>query len=100
MVTLFPSGLIARALAKTDSTRGVHKAPANTALRGALGLTRSTTDLEQELLNRISINRNRKLDDGIKVWGARTLAEPASEFQDIPVRRFATMINKSPARGL
>ena len=48
MVTLSPSGHIARAFAKTDSSRGVHEAPANIALRGALGLTCSISDIEQE----------------------------------------------------
>ena len=38
-----PSGHLAGLYAQTDSTRGVHKAPANVGVRGALGLTYRVT---------------------------------------------------------
>jgi phage tail sheath protein FI len=44
-----PSGGIAGVYGRVDSTRGVHKAPANELFRTALGLRYNLTDAEQEL---------------------------------------------------
>ncbi len=94
-----PSGHLAGVYARTDAERGVHKAPANTYLRGALDLTRRISDAEQDILNPLGINCIRSFDDGIRVWGARTLADSASDWRYVPVRRLVTMISQSIARG-
>jgi uncharacterized protein len=91
-----PSGHIAGIWARTDATRGVHKAPANEVVRGALDLTYRLTDQEQGVLNDAGVNAIRYFStDGIKVWGARTLADPASEWRYLNVRRLITMIEES-----
>jgi hypothetical protein len=95
-VTVPPSGHIAGVWARTDATRGVHKAPANTTIAGALGLVRPVSKGEQELLNPAGINCIRFFPgEGILVWGARTLAPEASEFRYINVRRLTNMIKET-----
>src|SRR5690606_37538398 len=68
-----PSGLMAGIYARVDATRGVHKAPANEAVRGALGLEYQTSKNEQSVVNKEGINVIRTLKGSIRVWGARTL---------------------------
>ena len=46
-----PSGHIAGVYSRVDSERGVHKAPANELVRGALGLKYNISKGEQDLLN-------------------------------------------------
>jgi phage tail sheath protein FI len=95
-----PSGHLAGLYAQTDATRGVHKAPANVAVRGALGLTYQVTHAEQGELNRMGVNCIRFFPDaGIRVWGARTLADEASEWRYINVRRLFSMVEESIAGG-
>jgi phage tail sheath protein FI len=94
-----PSGHVAGLYARTDAERGVHRAPANAVLAGALDLTRSISAAEQERLNPLGINCIRAFPDGIKVWGARTLAGSGSEWRYVPVRRLATMIERSVELG-
>lgn len=94
-----PSGHVTGVYARTDAQRGVHKAPANTSLVGALGLTRSISSVEQDGLNPLGINCIRSFPDGIKVWGARTLADSTSEWRYVPVRRLVTMIARSVELG-
>lgn len=94
-----PSGAIAGIYARTDATRGVHKAPANEQVRGALGLTYNVSREEHGELNRKGVNVIRMFPDGIRVWGARTLAAEASEWRYIPVRRTFNMIKESIQEG-
>lgn len=95
-----PSGHIAGIYARTDATRGVHKAPANEPVRGAVGLTYRVTRAEQGELNSAGVNCIRFFPDaGIRVWGARTLAEEASEWRYINVRRLFNVVEESIARG-
>lgn len=94
-----PSGHVAGLFARIDAERGVHKAPANAALAGALSLTRSISRAEQDGLNPLGINCIRSFHDGIKVWGARTLADSSSEWRYVPIRRLVTMISQSVALG-
>ena len=95
-----PSGHLAGLYAQTDSTRGVHKAPANVGVRGALGLTYRVTREEQGELNKMGVNCIRFFPDaGIRVWGARTLADEASEWRYINVRRLFNMIEESIGGG-
>ena len=99
LVNVPPSGAIAGIYARTDATRGVHKAPANELVRGALGLAYIVSREEQGELNRKGVNVIRLFPDGIRVWGARTLASEASEWRYIPVRRTFNMIKESIQEG-
>lgn len=100
VVNMPPSGAIAGIYARTDATRGVHKAPANEIVRGALGLTYDVTQAEQGELNRLGVNVIRHLGQANRVWGARTLAPEASEWRYVPVRRTLLMIEESIEEGL
>lgn len=91
-----PSGHIAGIYARVDAERGVHKAPANEAVRGALKLERRLIDSEQGILNPLGINCIREFPGrGILVWGARTLAEESSEWRYINVRRLFNFVEES-----
>ncbi|HEX9018924.1 MAG TPA: phage tail sheath C-terminal domain-containing protein [Anaerolineaceae bacterium] len=93
-----PSGHIAGVWARTDATRGVHKAPANEIVRGALDITYPLTRDEQAVLNPAGVNCIRLFGrEGIRVWGARTLAASASEWRYLNVRRLFNMIRESIA---
>ena len=78
-ISLPPSGHIAGIWGRNDDTRGVHKAPANEVVRGAVSLEMQLTRKEHDLLNPIGINCIRFFPGrGIRVWGARTLSsDPA-----------------------
>ncbi len=90
-----PSGHVAGVWARTDAERGVHKAPANERVRGAIGLTYALTDAQQGPLNQAGVNCIRYFSsDGILVWGARTL-EPNGEFRYLNVRRLFNMVEES-----
>lgn len=96
LVDVPPSGHIAGIWARTDATRGVHKAPANEMVRGALNLTYQLTRAELGVLNPQGVNCIRLFPSaGILVWGARTLAESSSEYRYLNVRRLVNMIEES-----
>lgn len=94
-----PSGHIAGIYARSDTERGVHKAPANEVVRGATGLAIQLTRAEQDSLNPIGVNCIRAFPGrGIRVWGARTLSsDPAWRY--INVRRLFNMVEESIERG-
>lgn len=95
-----PSGHLAGVYARTDATRGVHKAPANEPIRGALDLCYKVTREEQGELNAAGVNCIRIFPDaGIRVWGARTLSAEADQWRYISVRRLFNMIEESIERG-
>jgi hypothetical protein len=100
LVNVPPSGHIAGICARTDVTRGVHKAPANEVVRGALGLVRNVTREEQAELNSAGVNCIRYFPRaGIRVWGARTVADAASEWRYLNVRRLFNFVEESIALG-
>jgi hypothetical protein len=100
LVTVPPSGHMAGIYARTDVTRGVHKAPANEVVRGALRLVRDVTPEEQGELNQVGVNCIRYFPrGGIRVWGARTLADAASEWRYVNVRRLFNYVEESIALG-
>lgn len=93
-----PSGHMAGIYSRTDASRGVHKAPANETVRGALDVTYHLTRHEQGELNPQGVNCIRFFPrEGIRVWGARTLAPSASEWRYINVRRLFNMVKESIA---
>jgi phage tail sheath protein FI len=94
-----PSGHAAGIWARSDNTRGVHKAPANEVVRGATGLANNVTKGEQDTLNPIGVNCIRAFPGmGIRVWGARTLSSNPS-WRYINVRRLFNFVEKSIERG-
>ena len=101
-----PGGAIAGVYARTDSSRGVWKAPAGTdaSISGVVGVTLPTNDAENGILNPLAVNVIRKFPVyGTVVWGARTLQgndEVGSEWKYVPVRRTALFIEESLYRGL
>jgi Bacteriophage tail sheath protein len=99
IVQVPPSGHLAGIYARTDSKHGVHKAPANISIRGALNVSYRVTRAEQELLNSQGVNCIRFFSGGIKVLGSRTLASSGSEWKYINVRRLCAMIEESIARS-
>jgi len=95
-----PSGHMAGIWARSEATRGVHKAPANEPVRGALELSYYLTRAEQEVLNPAGVNCLRWFSqEGILVWGARTVAPGASEWRYLNVRRLFNVIEESIARS-
>ncbi len=97
--TLPPSGHVAGVWARSDETRGVHKAPANEVLRGVIALQTTITRSEQELLNPLGINCMRAFPaQGIRIWGARTLSSDP-EWRYINVRRLFNFIEESILNG-
>jgi len=93
-----PSGHIAGVYSRIDSERGVHKAPANEIVRGALGLKYNVSKGEQDLLNPKGINAIRFMNGGIRIWGARTLSSDPS-WRYINVRRLFIMVESSIERA-
>ena len=94
-----PSGHVAGVYARTDNERGVHKAPANEIVRGALALKYSVSKGEQDILNPKGINCIRLMQGGgIRIWGARTLSSDPS-WRYINVRRLFIMVETSIERA-
>lgn len=98
-VNIPPSGHMAGIWARNDNTRGVHKAPANEVVQGAIGVAYNTTKGEQDTLNPIGVNCIRSFPGrGIRVWGARTLSSNPS-WRYINVRRLFNYVEKSIEGG-
>lgn len=103
--TFVPCGIVAGIYARTDTARGVWKAPAglDTALRGTQGLSVKLTNDENGMLNPLGINSLRVFPiTGRVVWGARTMRgadQLADEYKYVPVRRLALFIEESLFRG-
>ena len=99
-----PSGHVVGVYARTDIERGVHKAPANEILRGALGLHRQLNKGEHDILNPYPININvirdfRSNSRGIRVYGGRVITSD-SDWKYVNVRRLLIFIEASLNRGL
>jgi phage tail sheath protein FI len=89
-----PSGAIMGIYARTDQSRGVHKAPANETVFCS-GLKTNYTKEEQDILNPEGINLIRALPgQGIRVWGARTASTNAT-FKSVNVRRLFIFVEES-----
>lgn len=94
-----PSGHMAGIWARNDNTRGVHKAPANEVIGGALDTEYQITRGEQDGLNPNGINCIRAFPGrGVRVWGARTLSSDPS-WTYLNVRRLFNMVEKSIDNG-
>ena len=98
-----PSGAIAGIYARSDSERGVHKAPANELVRGAFDLNSKISKVTQQGLNPIGVNCIRDFYGSIRVWGARTLAVNGTkrdEWKYVSVRRFMIYLKASIEKDL
>jgi len=94
-----PGGHTLGVYARTDSERGVFKAPANEILRGALDLTADTDDGTQDNLNPRGVNAIRLFPErGIRVWGARTLSSDGL-WKYVSVRRLFIFLERSIYEG-
>jgi phage tail sheath protein FI len=98
-------GAIAGIFSRTDSTRGVWKAPAglDASISGITGLQVNLSDLENGQHNPLAINDLRSFPNaGPVVWGARTLRGANSigdEYKYIPIRRLALFIEETLYRN-
>jgi uncharacterized protein len=100
-----PCGAVAGVFARTDTQRGVWKAPAglDASLNGVPSLQISLSDPENGQLNPLGVNCLRSFGvAGRVVWGSRTLRgadQLADEWKYVPVRRTALFIEESLFRG-
>ena len=94
-----PSGSMAGIYARSDNTRGVHKAPANEVVRGCTGLDCQYNTGEQDILNPKGVNLIRAFTgQGIRVWGARTLSSNGL-WKYVNVRRLFIFLEESIKNG-
>ena len=95
LIPVSPSGHIAGVYARTDNSKGVHKAPANEVINGVVELGHKFTDADGGILNELEINvlkffRGR----GFRIWGGRTLST-GTQWRYINVRRLMLFIEES-----
>ena len=95
-----PSAAMAGVYTVVDSTRGVWKAPANVTVAGAVKPAVALTAEDQAGLNVSvggkSINAIRSfIDQGVLVWGARTLDGNSPDWRYVSVRRTVIMLEQS-----
>jgi hypothetical protein len=92
-------GHIAGIYARSDTERGVHKAPANEVVRGIVGLSRNVSKADQDALNPHGVNCIRRFPGrGTRVWGARTLADDP-QWKYVNVRRLFLYLEESMDEG-
>lgn len=103
------AGYMAGVYARTDSERGVHKAPANEILLGPIlndvantkPLYPNVTRGQQDILNPKNVNCIRDFRPegrGIRVWGARTMSSDG-QWRYVNVRRLFIFVEQSVDRG-
>jgi phage tail sheath protein FI len=95
-----PSGHVAGVWGRNDDERGVHKAPANEVIRGAVALETQITKTEHGLLNPVGINCIRSFPGGgIRIYGARTLSTSDPAWRYLNVRRLFNYLEESILNG-
>lgn len=98
-IVLPPSGFVAGIYARNDVENGVHKAPANEIVRGALGFETTLNKAQQDVLNPEGINCFRFFEGrGNRLWGART-ASSDPEWKYVNLRRYFAYLERSIERG-
>jgi phage tail sheath protein FI len=94
-----PGGHVLGVYARSDTERGVFKAPANEIVRGALDLENEINDEVQDTLNPKGVNVIRSFPGrGIRVWGARTITSNAL-WKYVSVRRLFIFLERSIYEG-
>jgi len=96
-----PSGHVVGIYARVDATRGVHKAPANEVIRGALGVETLVSKSGQAGLNPGGVNVIRMFGANVTIWGARTTAAVSQpDWKYVSSRRLFIFIRESIEQGL
>ncbi|HEY2960103.1 MAG TPA: phage tail sheath C-terminal domain-containing protein [Actinomycetota bacterium] len=101
-VVVPPSGHLAGVYARSDAERGVHKAPANEVVVGALGVRYPVSKILQASLNPRGVNCIRAFDGTVKVYGGRSLASDPQgdpEWTYVNVRRLVNFLRESIDEG-
>lgn len=94
-----PGGYALGIYARTDTERGVFKAPANETVRGALDLEFDIDEGRQAILNPRGVNVTRRFPGrGIRIWGARTLSSNGL-WKYVSVRRLFIFLERSIYEG-
>lgn len=94
-----PSGYALGVYARSDTERGVHKAPANEVVRNVKEVELPFTNGEQDVLNPNGVNLIRELKPrGIRIWGARTISSD-QEWKYVNVRRLFIYLEHSIDKG-
>jgi len=93
-----PSGIMAGIYAQRDTEHGVHHAPANVPMVGAVDLSVRVTEDHLGMLNAEGINSFR-ISRGIRPWGART-ASSDPDWRYVNVRRIFIMLRRSLDMGM
>jgi phage tail sheath protein FI len=94
-----PAGYLAGVYARTDRGRGVHKAPANEIVQGAIGVKSAVTQRQDDILTPLGINSIRAFAGrGIRVWGGRTISDD-SLWKYVNIRRLFIFLEESIVEG-
>lgn len=94
-----PTGSVMGIYSRSDQERGVHKAPANEVVRGAIDLKYLLNKGEQDILNPEGVNLIRAFPGrGIRIWGARTCSSNTL-WKYVNVRRLFLYIEESIEEG-
>lgn len=94
-VVVPPGGHVLGIYARSDTERGVFKAPANEVVRGALDLKFDINERVQDQMNPRGVNAIRRFPGrGIRVWGARTLSSNGL-WKYVSVRRLFIFLERS-----
>ncbi|MGY4404068.1 phage tail sheath family protein [Bradyrhizobium sp. USDA 3315] len=94
-----PGGYALGIYSRTDTERGVFKAPANETVRGAVDLRFDINEIMQQTLNPRGVNAIRRFPGrGIRVWGARTISSNAL-WKYVSVRRLFIFLERSIYEG-
>jgi phage tail sheath protein FI len=100
VATCPPSGHIAGVYARVDAARGVHKAPANEVIAGALDVSLNLSKGDRDKLNPDGVNCLRTINGNVVVWGARTVGgDDNADLKYINVRRTLIYLRKSIEDG-
>jgi uncharacterized protein len=99
-IALPPSGFICGIYARNDTEHGVHHAPANMEVLGAVRFERNVSEQEQAMLNPVGVNCLRAFTGrGLRVWGARTISKDR-EWIYVNHRRYFNYLGASIERGI
>jgi uncharacterized protein len=92
--TVPPCGHVAGAVSRTDRRSGVHRAPANQELVGAVDVAAALGPADVTRLTEAQVNPLRAIPGrGIRIWGARTLAaDPAWRY--VSARRLVIAVER------
>lgn len=104
-VIIPPIGAVAGAMLYIENTRGIWKAPGNSALNAVLKPTFNINNREQDSLSvdssGKSVNCIRTFTGkGTVIWGNRTLNGNSGEWRYIPIRRLVNQLEKNIQNAL